>query len=165
MSRAKAHCEQNYCEGDDKCGSMLANATAFGRRVVPFYRVRPHGCQRNASSCDLQNAFFSSCGSAVLLAVGVVSAFGDAACPNRFRMSDAPGVGSERGVVGLDGQQPIEHVLDVGPDIKKRTSNFRPYAVTTSRTTWSFAATRSNASLRVRAAARSIPNKRSNKTA
>jgi len=37
---------------------------------------------------------------------------------DRFGVDLAPGVGAERGVVGLAGQQTVEDILDVGPNIQ-----------------------------------------------
>ena len=58
-----------------------------------------------------------ACGAAVLLAIGAVAAFGDAVLANGFGVRLSPHVGAERGVVGLAGEQAIEHVFEVGPDI------------------------------------------------
>ena len=53
-----------------------------------------------------------------MFAVGAVAAFGDAVFTNGFGVRLSPRVGTERGVVGLAGQQTSEHVVDVGPDIE-----------------------------------------------
>ena len=53
-----------------------------------------------------------------MLAVGPVAALADAVFTNGFGVLTAPDVGSEGGVVGLAGEQAIQHVLDVGPHIQ-----------------------------------------------
>ena len=54
----------------------------------------------------------------VVLAVGAVAAFLDAVGTNRFGMRLFPDVGTQRFVVARAGEETIEHVLDVGPDIQ-----------------------------------------------
>jgi len=57
-------------------------------------------------------------GAAVLFAVGAVAAFGDAVFTNGLGVRLSPGVGTQHGVIGFTGQQTIQHVLEVGPDIQ-----------------------------------------------
>lgn len=53
-----------------------------------------------------------------LLAVGLVAAFGDSVLADGFGMGFPPDVRAQRFVIGLTGQESIEHVFDVGPHIE-----------------------------------------------
>ena len=57
-------------------------------------------------------------GAAVLLALGAVPAFGDAIFTDGFGVRLPPRVGAEHGVIGFAGQQTIQNILEVGPDVQ-----------------------------------------------
>ena len=77
-------------------------------------RVRPGGSGASAGGA----AVLFAGGAAVLFAGGAVAAFGDAIFANGFGVLPTPGVRAERRVVGFAGEQAIEDVLEVGPDVQ-----------------------------------------------
>ena len=60
----------------------------------------------------------TAAGSAVLFPIGPVAVFFGPVDADGLGMGRLPDVRPERVVVGRASQQPVEHVLDVGPDVQ-----------------------------------------------